>query len=39
VTSLSALLDQELVLADVEAAVVTSFSAVFDRAVCTTALV
>ena len=39
VTSLSALLEQELVPADVEAAVVTSFSEVFDRAVCTTALV
>ena len=39
VTSLSALLDRELVPADVEAAVVTSFSEVFDRAVCTTALV
>ena len=39
VTSLSALLDQELVPAEVEAAVVTSFSEVFDRAVCTTALV
>ena len=39
VTSLSALLDQELVLADVEAAVVTSFSEVFERTVRTTALV
>lgn len=39
VTSLSALLDQELVLADVEAAVVTSFSEVFDRAVRPTVLV
>jgi len=39
VTSLSALLEQELVLADVEAAVVTSFSEVFDRAVRPTVLV
>ena len=39
VTSLSALLDQELVLADVESAVVTSFSEVFERTVRTTALV
>ena len=39
VTSLSALLDRELVPADVEAAVVTSFSEVFDRAECTTSIV
>ena len=39
VTSLSALLDHELVLADVESAVVTSFSEVFERTVRTTALV
>ena len=39
VTSLSALLDQELVPADVESAVVTSFGEVFERTVRSTVLV